>query len=186
MRKNLGANNYLYPMPVFILASYDKNNLAQAMNVAYGGISNTNEISLCVSPGHKTVEALLDSKTFSVSMGTEKQVIECDYVGIISGNNELDKINKVGWHVLNGAAVDVPLFDELPMGLECTLESYDSNTGRLVGNIKNVSVDESILNERGTIDPSKLDPIVYDHMNRSYHVLGKKVGQAFSDGKKLL
>lgn len=41
MRKNFGAKTYLYPMPVFILATYDQDDLPQAMNVAFGGISNS-------------------------------------------------------------------------------------------------------------------------------------------------
>ena len=54
MRKNFGAKAILYPMPVLIIGSYDKNGIPNAMNAAWGGISEENEISICVSDDHKT------------------------------------------------------------------------------------------------------------------------------------
>lgn len=172
-------------MPVFILAAYDENNVAQAMNAAWGGISNSCEISMCISAGHKTMKSILATKAFTVSMGTAAQLVACDYVGIASGNNVPDKLAKTGWHIVQSEFVNAPLFEELPMGLDCTLESYDPSTGRLVGRIVNVNADESILNEQGTIDAAKLEPVMFDPVHNDYFVLGKKVGGAFSDGKKM-
>jgi hypothetical protein len=54
-----------------------------------------------------------------------------------------------------------------------------------VGRIVNVCADESVLNERGKVDPAKLRPITFDPMNNTYVVLGETVGQAFKDGLKL-
>jgi len=54
MRKNYGAKPFSYPQPVFIIAAYDENGLPNAMNAAWGGISEMKEISICISEGHKT------------------------------------------------------------------------------------------------------------------------------------
>ena len=54
-----------------------------------------------------------------------------------------------------------------------------------MGKIVNVSADESILNDKGVVDPAKLRPITFDPMNNDYLELGAKVGNAFSDGVKL-
>ena len=54
-----------------------------------------------------------------------------------------------------------------------------------MGQIVNVSADESVLGENGKVDVSKLQPITYDSMNHHYLVLGDKVGQAFQDGLAL-
>lgn len=35
MRKNFGAKAILYPMPVFIIGSYDENGVPDAMNVVF-------------------------------------------------------------------------------------------------------------------------------------------------------
>ena len=67
------------------------------------------------------------------------------------------------------------------MTLECRLISYDEESELMVGEIVNVSADESVLTE-GVIDPAKLQPIAYDSCNHAYVVLGGKVGNAFKDG----
>ena len=185
MRKNFGSKPVCYPQPVFILGTYDENGIPDAMNAAWGGISEENEVSVCISENHKTTENILLKKAFTVSMGTADQVVACDYVGIESGTKVPDKVARAGWTVTKSDFVDAPLFDQLPMAMECELISYDPETCRLVGKIVNVSADESVLNDKGVVDPMKLRPITFDPMNNAYLELGGKVGNAFSDGVKL-
>ena len=184
MRKNFGAKPILYPQPVFIIGSYDEKGVADAMNAAWGGISEANEISKCLSPGHKTVKNVLERKAFTVSMATVDTLVPCDYVGMVSGNHVTDKMEKAGFHTVKSDFVDAPIIEELPMAVECKLISYDPETCRMVGEIVNVCADESILTD-GKIDPMKLRPITYDGMNRAYYALGEKVGNAFKDGAAL-
>ena len=98
MRKNFGAKPFLYPQPVLIIASYDENGVPDAMNAAWGGISESDQISMCLSPGHKTVKNILARKAFTVSMADAAHVTECDYVGIVSANQVPDKLAKAGFH----------------------------------------------------------------------------------------
>ena len=184
MRKNFGAKPICYPQPVFILATYDENGVPNAMNAAWGGISDDKEISFCISAGHKTTRAILARKAFTVSMADAAHVLECDYVGVVSGNDVPDKLARCGFHITKSEFVDAPLIDELAMALECRLTSYDPQTCRLVGEIVNVCADESVLTG-GKIDPAKLRPITFDPVNNDYLVLGEKVGNAFGDGLKL-
>ena len=184
MRKNFGPKTACYPMPVYIIATYNADGTPNAMNAAWGGISEEKEISICVDSAHKTAKNLVVRGAFTVSMATAKYMAACDYVGIVSGNKESDKFAKAGFHAAKSEFVDAPLIDELPMALECKVMSYDPETCRLVGEIVNICADESILTD-GKVDVSKLQPITYDPMNHHYLVLGKKVGQAFHDGKTL-
>lgn len=48
-RKNFGAKAYSYRQPVFIIATYDENGNPNAMNAAWGGISEEKEVSVCLS-----------------------------------------------------------------------------------------------------------------------------------------
>ena len=185
MRKNFGVQPAVYPMPVFIIATYGEDGTPDAMNAAWGGISEANEISICISADHKTTENILKRKAFTVSMADADHVAACDYVGIVSGNDVPDKFAKAGFHALKSEFVDAPLIEELPMAVECNLISYDAESCRLVGEIVNVSADERILNEEGKVDPVKLRPITFDPMNNAYLVLGEKVGNAFADGAAL-
>ena len=184
MRKNFGAKEMCYPMPVFIIGTYNEDGTPNAMNAAWGGVTEEAQLTICVDAEHKTAENVLARKAFTVSMGTAQYVIACDYVGIVSGNKEPDKFAKAGFHATKSQFVDAPLIDELPMALECELVSYDAESCRMVGRIVNVSADERVLTD-GKIDPAKLRPIVYDPVNHDYLVLGEKVGNAFKDGLQL-
>lgn len=185
MRKNYGAKPMLYPMPVLIIGSYDENGIPNAMNAAWGGISEETQISICVSENHKTTKNILATGAFTVSIADAENVVAADYVGVESGNKEPDKIKKAGWTVLKSEFVNAPLFDELPMALECKLISYDEESCRLVGEIINVCADEKILDENGKIDLTKFSPITYDPVHHTYRKLGDVVGKSFSDGLKL-
>ena len=185
MRKNFGAKAILYPMPVLIIGTYDENGKPNAMNAAWGGISEETQISICVDDGHKTAKNVVKAGGFTVSIADAENVVACDYVGIVSGNKEPDKIEKTGWHVTKSEFVNAPLFDELPMALECKLISYDEETCRLVGEIVNVCADERILDENGKFDLNKINPITYDSVHHIYRKIGDVVGNVFSDGIEL-
>lgn len=184
MRKNFGAKPLTYPQPVFIIATYNEDGTADAMNAAWGGISESDELTLCLSAGHKTVKNFQRTGAFTVSMADAAHVAACDYVGIVSGNTEKQKMEKAGFTVTKSEQVDAPIINELAVCVECKVKSYDPETCRLVGQIVNVSVDESALTD-GKVDVAKVAPITFDPFNNEYYVLGEKVGNAFSDGAKL-
>ena len=185
MRKNFGVKPFTYPQPVFIIATYGEDGTPDAMNAAWGGMSSGDEISMCLSPGHKTVKNILAKKAFTISMAEAPYTTECDYLGIASGNTVSNKIEKAGFHVTKSEFVDAPLIDELSMAIECTLVSYDEKTCRMVGKIVNVAIDEKVINEKGGVDLDKLQPITFDPINNAYVKLGEKTGNAFKDGLKL-
>ena len=181
MRKNFGAKTYLYPLPVLIVAAYDENGTPNAMNAAWGGISDDNQVALCLSAGHKTTKNILAKGAFTVSMADAAHVVECDYLGVVSGNKEPNKLAKAGLHAVKSEFVDAPVIEELPMTLECKLIKV-TQEGLILGEIVNVSADESILDNSGKIDPAKLRPITFDPVNNKYIQLGEVVGNAFRDG----
>ncbi|MBQ5998019.1 MAG: flavin reductase [Treponema sp.] len=184
MKVNFGVQTFMYPMPVLIIASYGSDGTPDAMNAAWGGIHDTNQIGICLSPEHKTVKNILDRKAFTVSMANADHVVACDYVGIVSANKEPEKLKKAGFSVSKSANVDAPVINELPMTLECKLVSYDEDSGYMVADIVNVLAEEDVLTD-GKIDPQKLKPITYDPVNHKYIQLGQIVGTAFQDGKAL-
>ena len=184
MRKNFKPNSAFYPEPVCIIATYDKKGVANAMNAAWGGISDTNEIGLCISKTHKTTKNILETKCFTVSCGTKDTCLACDYVGMVSGLKEPNKLEKCGFHAEKATKVNAPIIKELPFALECELKSYDPKTGHLFGKIVNISIDSKVLNN-GKVSIKKLQPIIFDGMNLTYHVIGEKVGNAFKDYKKI-
>jgi len=182
---DFGAQTWCFPMPVFIIGSYDENGTPDAMTAAWGGIHDTKQIGICLDVGHKTVPNILAKKAFTVSMGTAKTVTVCDYVGMVSANKEPDKVKKAGLTVVKSNNVDAPYFQEFPMVLECKLVSFDQASGYMVGDIVNVHADDSVLTE-GKIDYAKLDPITYEPVTHKYLRLGECAGNAFDEGRKLM
>ncbi|MDD6348491.1 flavin reductase family protein [Intestinibaculum porci] len=178
---NLGAKPLMYPQPVLIIATYDENGVPNAMNAAWGITTDYKEITISLAD-HKTTDNLKVHKAFTVSMGTKDQVTACDYVGLVSGKKVPDKFAKAGFHATKSSFVDAPCIDELPLTLECKVKSYEDDI--LVGEIVNVSADESIITD-GKVDIYKLQPISFDPFSMSYYGVGEKVGHAYKDGMKL-
>lgn len=185
MKKDLGVKPYLFPMPVLIIGSFDADGVADAMNAAWGTLSEMDTVALFLSATHKTVENIRARKAFTVAIADEAHVIPADYVGIVSAHKEKRKVEKAGFTAVKSACVDAPIFEELPLTLECELIGIDDQTGCVLGRIVNVVADEKALDADGNVDMTKLAPIAYDPASHSYFALGKKVGKAFSDGAKL-
>lgn len=183
MRKNFGVKSWVYPQPVLIIGTYDADGNPDAMNAAWGGQYDDNQVMLCLGD-HKTTDNIHLKGAFTVSFATSSQVVASDYVGIVSANDEPEKIKKSGFTTTKSELVDAPIINELPLTLECKLIKFNED-GNVIGEILNVSADESILDENGNIDAEKLDAIIFDPTNATYLRLGEKVGNAFSDGKKL-
>lgn len=183
MKKKFGAKPFLYPQPVMIIGTYDENGNSNAMNAAWGGIVGSNEIIVDLG-SHKTTDNLMKTKAFTVSIADTAHVVACDYVGVVSANNESDKMEKAGFTTTKSAFVNAPVINELPLVLECELKQVIDGS-KFIGEIKNVGADESILGTDGEIDLNKFHPITFDPVHHGYYELGNRVGNAFEDGMKL-
>ncbi len=180
--KSFGVKSWVFPQPVLIIGSYDANGAPDAMNAAWGGQYESNQVMVSLG-SHRTTENIKAKGAFTVSFATAGTVTQCDYVGIVSANDDPDKMKKSGLHAKKAGKVDAPLFEELPFALECKLVKFNED-GILVGEIVDAVADEKILTD-GKIDPAKLNAIVFDPVNAAYLKLGEKVGNAFKDGEKL-
>ena len=185
MRTSLKVKPYCFPQPVLMIASYNDDDTCNVMNAAWGNIIDFNKMAICMSASHKTVKNILKRKACSVSFATSKYVKEADYFGVVSGNDVQNKLEEVSMHFMKSETIDAPIIEELKLALECILDSYDEESEIMVLEIKNISVDDTIL-DQGEIDIFKLDPICYDSSKQQYITLGKVVGYAFKDGKTLI
>jgi flavin reductase (DIM6/NTAB) family NADH-FMN oxidoreductase RutF len=184
-RKSFGAKPLSYPQPVWIIATYDENGVPNAMNAAWGGISEEKEISVCLSPGHKTCLNFAKTGAFTVSMADAAHVAGCDYVGISTGNKTEDKFARAGFTATRSELVNAPIINELAVCMECKVISYDEKTCILRGEIVNVSVDDSVLTD-GKVDVAKVAPVCFDPFNNAYCVIKETVGKAWGAGKALM
>ena len=185
MKKNLGVKNWMFPMPVLMIGTYDEDGTPNMMNAAWGGVTLGDQITICIDTGHKTWANIAARKAFTVAFGTADTVKACDYLGIVSGNKAPDKVAKSGLTAVKSAFVDAPVMNELPLVLECELASMNEETCNVVGKIVNCAVEESALTD-GKPDATKMKPICFDTCAHVYRIMGDVVANAFSCGKELM
>lgn len=178
MRKNFGSQPWLYPMPVLIVSAYGENQVPEAMAIGWCGILDTKHLSLCLMEGHKTTEAILKSGAFTAGIADYAHLEACDYLGSVSGNDVDHKVERAGFHVLRSEFVNAPILEELPMTVECRLQSFDPETGCMIGEIVNVSANSAVLDDNGSIDADRFETLAYDPCQNAYRKLGANVGIA--------
>jgi flavin reductase (DIM6/NTAB) family NADH-FMN oxidoreductase RutF len=183
MRKDFGVKPILYPQPVLIIGTYNEDGTPNAMNAAWGGLCGANKLIIDLGQ-HKTTDNILRNKEFTVAVADAPHMVEADYVGLVSGNKVADKVAKAGLHTEKSDKVNAPIIEEFPITLECKLLRVTEDG--IVGEIVNVCADERVLDENGQIDPIKVQAITYDPVRHTYIQLSETVGNAFSDGKKLV
>lgn len=188
MRKNLGKQPALFPMPVLMLAAYDENGTVGVMNAAWGMICDIDKIALFIDEEHKTTQNILKTKAFTVSLADQEHMDAADFYGIATGNKMPDKFAKSGYHAEKSAHVNAPIITEFPVAMECELAEVveTEHMYAVVGTIVNVSADKKVLSENGKVDPLKLNALIFDQFQAGYYVATEKVGQAWNAGKDMM
>ena len=188
MRKDLGKQPALFPMPVLMVTAYDQSGTVQVMNAAWGMICDMDKIALFIDEDHATTKAIRQTKAFTVSLADRDHIDVADYYGIATGNKMPDKFAKSGYHAEKSAHVNAPIITEFPVAMECELAEIveTDNLHAVVGTIVNVSADEKVLSENGKIDPTKLNALIFDQFQSGYYVATEKVGRAWNAGKEIM
>ena len=185
--KSFGSKPWMLPQPVLIIGTYNEDGTPNAMNAAWGGQWDRGEIMISMG-AHATTENLARCPEFTVSFATKDTMVASDFVGIVSAKNDPQKMLKTGWTAVKSESVNAPGFTDFPMTLECRIKQKidESEEGYyIVAEVVDTLVDENYLTEEGKPDVQKMGLITYEPVSHSYVALGEKVGNAFSDGKKL-
>ena len=188
MKKDLGVVPAVYPMPVLMVAAYDKNEKVNVMNVAWGQICDEDKIILFIGEGKKTWLNIRESKAFTVSLADKAHMDAADFFGIASGNKIDDKFERTGYHAAKSDKVHAPVIDEFPVAMECELLEFlhSDYVDGIVGKVVNVKADEAVLDDKGKIDPEKLQALIFDQFRHGYYVTGEQVGKAWNAGAALM
>ena len=188
MLKDLGVSPFVFPMPVLMIATYDENDKVDVMNMAWGGICANNMVALNIGERHKTSKNIKLRQAFTLSIADIDHLDESDFFGIAAGNNMEDKFERTKMTAVKSDKVDAPVITEYPLTLECkVVECQNTVYGfRVLGEIVNVLADEKVLDEKGKVDPTKLNAFVFDQFQNGYYAIGEKVGQAWDNGKKFM
>ena len=188
MRKDLGKQSGIFPMPVILLAAYDENKDVGVMAVSWCGMLSQEQVVLNLVNSWNTVKNIMHSKAFTVNLVSEEYLKQADFLGLVSGNKIPNKFEKSGFHAIESEYVNAPIIEEMPVALECELENIRDEDGlkRVVGTIVNISVDENALDENGMVEPLKFNAVIYDPFRNDYYNVGEKLGEAWKVGADLM
>ncbi len=188
MLKSLGVKPAVFPMPVLMIATYGKDGKVDVMNMAWGGICAEDMVALNIDETHKTAENIKARGAFTLSVADVPHLAEADYFGIATANKTADKFERSGLTAAASAHVDAPVIEEFPLTMECEVVECQSTVYgfRVLGRIANVLADEKVLDEKGKVDPSKLNAFVFDQFQSGYFAVGERVGQAWKSGAKFM
>jgi flavin reductase (DIM6/NTAB) family NADH-FMN oxidoreductase RutF len=188
MKKSLGAKTIVPTTPVWVVGSYNQDGKPNVMTAAWGGVCCSQPPCIYVSLRKATFTYgnIVNRKAFTVSIPSEAYVKEADYFGVTSANT-VDKFSATKLTPVKSDLVDAPYVKEFPLVIECKvikIVEIGLHT-QFIGEIIDVKADSEVLNENNIPDIEKIKPIIWTHADRSYHTVGKCLGQAFSIGKEI-
>lgn len=188
MKQSIGAGTLLYPTPVWLIGSYDKDEKPNVMAAAWVGIccSNPPCVTVSIRKARYTYENIMARKAFTVNIPSEKYVKEADYSGIAPGR-KVDKFKAAGLTPIKSSVVDAPYVEEFPMIAECKLvNTLEVGVHTMfIGEILDVKVDKAIIGENGKPDMERLKTFLFAPANTKYYKTGEYLADAFSVGRDI-
>lgn len=185
MKKSIGPRDLIFPNPAVVVGTYDEKGVANMIAIAWTGIASSDpaSIAIAVRPSRYSHANILHRKAFTVNLPSAAYLDETDYFGIVSGR-DTDKLADTGLTAVKGEFVDAPYIEEFPYIVECELSHHlDLGAHTLfIGAIRDIRVDEVIMDEKGTIAWEKAGILTYEGSGRQYLLPGAPAGKAFSAG----
>jgi flavin reductase (DIM6/NTAB) family NADH-FMN oxidoreductase RutF len=188
MKKSLGAKTIVYPAPVFVVGTYDRQGKPNVMTASWGGLccSSPPCVAVALRKATYTYGNIVERKAFTINIPSAQYIKEADFFGLVSGKNN-DKFAATGLAPVKSDLVDAPYIREFPFILECKLvhtADVGSHT-QFIGEIVDIKAEESMLNEKGLLDIEKVKPVLFAPESRAYYGIGQFLGKAFSIGKEI-
>lgn len=167
----------LNPVPAVMVTCSDGAGNSNIITVGWAGTVNSKPPMLSISVQKQRYSHAMIKETgeFVVNLPTEKLAYAVDLCGVKSGR-DINKFEAAGLTPVKASAVSVPLIDECPVSLECTVKSYLElgSHDMFIAEIVAVDVEEELLDTVGKLHLEKAGLICYSH--GKYWTLGKCLG----------
>ena len=179
MKQIWKAGNLLNPTPVVMLSCGAEGKKPNIITLAWAGTvcSEPPMLSVSIRKERFSHHMVQESGEFVVNLVSRELARACDFCGVKSGR-DLDKFAACGLTPAPAPGLTLaPLIAESPVNLSCRVEqvlelgSHDMFIGRIL----QVSVEDTLLNERGGLDLNRAGLIAYSH--GEYQALGETLGR---------
>lgn len=169
--------NMLYPLPAVLVSCRDENGNDNVLTIAWTGTicSDPAMLYISVRPERHSYSMIKKTGEFVVNLTTEAIVKETDYCGVRSGKDE-DKFEATGLTKGEAEKVNAPIIMESPVNIECKVKDIVplGSHDMFIAEVVNVQVSEAYMNENGSFDLAKANPIAYSHGR--YYAIGEQLG----------
>ena len=181
MQKNIGSKLALYPMPLLVIGTM-VDGKANWILVGHSGIIGHDRVMVSLVKTHYTNKGIKDTKTLSINIVSEEMLKKADYVGSVSGSKQ-DKSDVFEYHIGEAGA---PIINTAPVVMECKVEdNYETdNFDNFIMPIANTYVQEENLDEKGKIDYTKFNPVLFEFPNYTYLRTGETIGNCLKLDKE--
>lgn len=166
----------LAPLPPALVSCGTEEN-SNIITIAWTGILSTvpPKTYISVRPTRYSYDIIKNQKEFVINLCTASLARSADYCGMFTGR-KVNKFDKCGLTRIASEEVACPSIAESPLSLECRvtdivpLGSHDMFLADIVA----VTVDESLLDEKGKLHMERAGLCAYSH--GEYYEIGKKIG----------
>jgi flavin reductase (DIM6/NTAB) family NADH-FMN oxidoreductase RutF len=179
MKKNIGAVNALYPVPVVIIGT-EVQGKPNYITIANVGIIDYTTLSISIGKGQYSSQGIKEHMTLSINIPDEDMVAKTDYVGMVSGiKTDKSKVFQNFYGELKGA----PMIKEAPVSMECeVLNIIDMPKHDVFFVTPKATYCRSLVLSEGKINLSKVRPILFDVFNKEYRISGDAIATCWSVG----
>ncbi len=180
-KKNIGNKLALYPMPVTVVGA-EVNGKVNWLLVAHVGIIGHDRILVSMSDKHYTNQGIIESKKLSINLVDRKMLPKADYVGSVSGANT-DKSHEFSFHWGENGT---PVIDASPLTMECNVMDIYKSDGfdNFICSIANTYAAPEVLDDKGKLDYTRLNPVLFEFPTYSYIATGEVIGKCLKLDKE--
>ena len=114
MKKELGVQPWLFPMPTYMIGTYNEDDSVDVMMMAWGGICDLKMVALNLEAEHKTVKNLKQRGAFTLAVPGIETLRVSDFLGTATSNTMADKFERTGLSAVKSGKVDAPIIEEYP------------------------------------------------------------------------
>lgn len=155
----------LNPVPAVMVSCGDDNS-SNIITIAWTGIINTDPPMTYVSVRKERYshDIIKNTGEFVINLTTEKLAFATDYCGVKSGR-DVNKFKEQNLTPEKSKVVKCPSIAESPVNIECRVTEIKElgSHDMFIAEIVNVSVDESLMDEKGKLCLEEAGLIAYNH-----------------------
>lgn len=177
MKKNIGSQLALYPMPVTVIGAMNGEKPTWTL-VAHVGIIGHDHVLVSLASAHFINSCIKKNQKLSINIVDETMLPQVDVAGSVTGAKE-DKSKLFAYELGENGA---PIIQDAPLTMECTVTDVYNTNGfeSFICTIDATYVDEKHLNDQGKINYHTLKPVLFEMPTYEYLKTGDVAGKCLS------